>query len=146
MMWGLLLSERNLEDLLEVRIHLEVECVGKAAQLRDSNVPKKLQEITDKMSRSFDDHRHFMALDNQFHVLIAQSAGNVLFSTMAETIQDLVRLWYSATYNIPGTMEHTISEHRGIVEAIKRKASDEARAAMRVHLTQAGDRLRTAMS
>jgi GntR family transcriptional repressor for pyruvate dehydrogenase complex len=145
MMWGLLLSERNLEDLLEVRIHLEVECVGKAAEIRTDDVPDRLDEIIDHMSHRYQDHSRFMAWDNQFHVLIARSCGNVLFSTMAETIQDLVRVWYSATYDMPGTMDQTITEHKKIVDAIRRRDAEGARAAMKLHLTQAGARLRVAM-
>jgi len=145
MMWGLLLSERNLEDLLEARILVEVECVGKAAEHRGADIPEKLYWIIENMKNNFRDYSRFMALDNEFHVLLAKSSGNILYSTMAETIQGLVRTWYSATYDIPGTMDKTISEHMLIADAVRDRAGDEARQAMKAHLTQAGSRLRIAL-
>ncbi|MDM9625084.1 FadR/GntR family transcriptional regulator [Rhizobium sp. S152] len=145
MMWGLLLSERNLEDLLETRILLEVECAGKAAERRGVDVPDKLVWIVENMKTSFRDYARFMALDNEFHVLLAKSSGNVLYSTMAETVQGLVRTWYSATYDIPGTMDKTIGEHLRIVDAVRDRDSAAAKEAMRAHLTQAGSRLRIAL-
>lgn len=145
LMWGLLLSERNLDDLLEARVLLEVECVGKAAEHRGEDVPEKLYEIIESMKSSFGDYSRFMLLDNEFHVLLAKSSGNILYSTMTETIQGLVRTWYSATYNIPGTMDKTIGEHQRIVDAVKARESVAAKKAMWDHLTHAGSRLRIAL-
>jgi len=145
MMWGLLLSERNLEDLLEARILVEVECAGKAAESREDEVPSRLYWIIDNMKNNFRDYARFMALDNEFHVLLAKSSGNVLYSTMAETIQGLVRTWYSATYDIPGTMDKTIREHTQIADAVRDQDAHAAKEAMKGHLSQAGSRLRIAL-
>ncbi|MFC3075536.1 FadR/GntR family transcriptional regulator [Shinella pollutisoli] len=145
MMWGLLLSERNLDDLLEARILIEVECSSKAAELRGDDVPPRLYRIVEEMRNHFSDYSRFMALDNEFHVLLARSAGNVLYSTMAETIQGLVRIWYSATYDIPGTMDLTIAEHMRIVDAVRDRNELAAKEAMRAHLSRAGSRLKLAL-
>lgn len=145
MMWGLLLSERNLDDLLEARILIEVECCSKAAENRSDDVPPRLYRIVEDMKNHFSDYSRFMALDNDFHVLLARSAGNILYSKMAETIQGLVRIWYSATYDMPGTMDLTITEHLRIVDAVRDRNEHAAREAMRAHLSRAGARLKVAL-
>jgi GntR family transcriptional repressor for pyruvate dehydrogenase complex len=144
--WGLLLSERNLGDLVDVRVLVEVECVGRAAQARTPEAAQELLRTLERMRGVQDDERNFMACDNRFHTQIAEMAGNPIFASIAATIQVIVRLWYPATYYVPETKNATIAEHFAIAHAIEQSDVEEARAAMRTHLLQAAGRLERVIS
>lgn len=140
--WGLLLSERNLDDLVDVRVLIEVECARRAAVSRTDDVSNELFDTLEKMREVQNDDDLFMSWDNKFHLIIAGAAENQIFENIASTIQSIVRIWYPATYYIPEMKDRTISEHRLIAEAIRDRDSELAGAAMRKHLLAAGERLR----
>lgn len=139
--WGLLLSERNLGDLVDVRVLVEVECAGRAAAARTAATAHALMQTLEHMRGVQEDERRFMAFDNAFHTQIAEMAGNCIFASIASTIQVIVRLWYPATYYVPETKETTIAEHLAIARAIEEGDVEAARAAMRTHLLMAAARL-----
>jgi GntR family transcriptional repressor for pyruvate dehydrogenase complex len=144
--WGLLLSERNLNDLVEVRVLIEVEGAGRAARAATPEAVQALLRTLAHMRAVQDDERRFMALDNQFHTQIAEMAGNRIFASIASTIQVIVRLWYPATYYVPETKEVTHAEHLAIARAIERGDAEAAREAMRTHLFKAAARLERVMA
>jgi GntR family transcriptional repressor for pyruvate dehydrogenase complex len=144
--WGLLLSERNLNDLVEVRVLIEVEGAGRAARAATPTAVQALFDTLEQMRPAPEDERRFMALDNQFHTQIAEMAGNRIFASIASTIQVIVRLWYPATYYVPETKSVTYAEHLAIAEAIRRGDEAQARAAMQTHLLKAAVRLERVMA
>ena len=144
--WGLLLSERNLGDLVDVRVLVEVECARRAAAARTEEGMARLLRTLQEMRDGQDDQRRFMACDNAFHTQIAEMAGNRIFASIGSTIQVIVRLWYPATYYVPETKGTTIAEHTAIAEAIGAGDAEAARAAMRCHLLKAAERLERVMA
>jgi GntR family transcriptional repressor for pyruvate dehydrogenase complex len=144
--WGLLLGERNLDDLVDVRVLVEVECTRRAAERNGPEVAEQLASSLDDMQASGADHDAFMESDTRFHLVIAQAARNPIFENIGSTIQSIVRIWYPKTYYIPETKDLTIEEHQAIAEAIVRHDAPAAAEAMRNHLIQAGGRLRRILS
>jgi DNA-binding FadR family transcriptional regulator len=144
--WGLLLGERNLDDLVEVRVLVEVECARRAAEQGGAQTSALLAASLADMQASGADHDAFMESDTRFHLAIAQAARNPIFENIGSTIQSMVRIWYPKTYYIPETKGLTIKEHRAIAEAIADHDAAAAAAAMRRHLLQAGARLRGILS
>jgi DNA-binding FadR family transcriptional regulator len=140
--WGLLLGERNLDDLVDVRVLVEVECTRRAAEQGGPEVVGLLQASLADMRASGTDHEAFMESDTRFHLAIAQAARNPIFENIGATIQSMVRIWYPKTYYIPETKGRTIEEHLAIADAIARQDAPAAADAMRSHLIQAGSRLR----
>jgi GntR family transcriptional repressor for pyruvate dehydrogenase complex len=141
--WGLLLSEGNLDDFVEVRVLIEVECVRRAAANGTEELVSQLNTAIEEMRTEPMDHGAFMESDTRFHLAIAHAARNPIFETVGSTIQSIVRIWYPKTYYIPDTKERTIAEHRAIVEGVASGDADAAGIAMRAHLVAAGQRLRT---
>lgn len=140
--WGLLLSEGNLDDLVEVRILVEVECARRAALNVTDALVSQLDASLDEMRAEPMDHQAFMEADTRFHLAIAHAAKNPIFESVGSTIQSIVRIWYPKTYYIPETKDRTVAEHRAIAEAIGSGRDDLAGEAMRAHLLAAGERLR----
>ena len=144
--WGLLLSERNLDDLVDVRVLIEAECARRAAQRNSSALLELLDASLTDMAAHQTDHTAFMESDTRFHMAIARAAQNPIFENMGSTIQSIVRIWYPKTYFIPETKDRTIAEHRAIAEAIGAGDAHQAALAMQKHLTAAGERLRRILS
>lgn len=143
--WGLLLSERNLDDFVDVRIFVESECAWRAAQAPSDSAVAELFAIHEEMVARQNDHAQFIEWDNRFHVCIADMAHNTIFTNIASTIQQIVRAWYPVTYSLEGTKAATIREHLRIANAIKAADPSAARDAMTGHLQAASFRLKSYM-
>lgn len=143
--WGLLLSERNLNDFVDVRMFVESECAWRAAQSPSDSAIAELFAIHEGMVARQNDHAQFIEWDNRFHVCVAEMAHNTIFTNIASTIQQIVRAWYPVTYSLEGTKAATIREHRRIADAIKARDPSTARDAMTGHLQAASFRLRSYM-
>ncbi len=140
--WGLMLSERNLDDLIDVRALVEVECARRAAERRTEPTLDRLAAAIEEMKAHEGSADLFMAIDMKFHNAISQAAENPIFDSIGSTIQAMVRIWYPKTYYIPETKSLTIDEHLKIAAAITAQDPDAAAETMRSHLIEAGKRLR----
>src|SRR3954468_17181844 len=65
--WGLMLTEQNLGDLVDMRILIEVECAGRAAAAGDPEAGATLLQLIERMKEARNHPEQFMRLDNQFH-------------------------------------------------------------------------------
>ena len=144
--WGVLLSERNLDDFVDVRALIEVECARRAAERRTPGLLEQLAASLEEMAAHQTEHDSFRESDTRFHMAIASAARNPIFETIGSTIQSIVRLWYPKTYFIPETKGLTLAEHRAIVDAIDAGDGEQAAQAMRQHLMAAGQRLRRVLA
>lgn len=139
--WGLMLGEQNLDDLVAMRMLIEVECAGRAAAARDADLAPALLRSVDEMRGVADQAQLFMKLDNRFHEMIAAGARNTLYLSLSKTIQRLVGVWYAQTYQLERTKSATLDEHLAIARAIESGSSQQARKAMKEHIQHAGERL-----
>jgi len=144
--WGVLLSERNLDDFVDVRVLIEVECARRAAERSTPALLDQLTAALELMAAHQTDHNVFTESDTRFHLAIANAAANPIFETIGSTIQSIVRIWYPKTYFIRETKNLTISEHQAILDAIDVGDGEQAATAMRAHLVAAGQRLRHVLS
>jgi GntR family transcriptional repressor for pyruvate dehydrogenase complex len=139
--WGLLLSERNLGDLVDARVLIEGECAARAAASGDPDLSVRLMGLLARMREEQHRPREFMQLDNEFHAEIAAAARNALYLSLSNTIQSLVSVWYSETFRMAPTKAETVAEHSAIASAIQANDPDAAREAMREHVLRAAERL-----
>lgn len=144
--WGLLLTERNLGDLVDTRVLIEGECAARAAALGDPDLGARLTRTVARMREEQHRPREFMQLDNSFHGEIAAAARNALYLSLSNTIQSLVSVWYSETFRMEPTKAATIDEHSAIVSAIQAKDEHAAREAMRQHVVRAAKRLQNVLN
>jgi GntR family transcriptional repressor for pyruvate dehydrogenase complex len=126
----------ELIDLMELRIGLEVEAAGLAAQRRTYQQIKQLEEALMKLREREKNKADATSADFQFHFLIAQATGNKHYTDI---------LSHLGTNLIPKTRIETDRvnrEHEDIFAAIARGDSEAARAAMRLHLSNSRERFR----
>lgn len=132
--------------VLELRIALETEAAGLAAQRRTDHNLRGMREALATFSTALDEGRDAIGADFQFHLQIARATQNPHFVSMMgalgatiiprarlETPQppDPARISYLRFVN---------REHESILDAIARQDGDAARAAMRVHLGNSRER------
>jgi GntR family transcriptional repressor for pyruvate dehydrogenase complex len=141
----------TIEDViavLELRISLETEAAGLAAQRREEPHLEAMSRALAAFKDAIDHERDAVPSDFQFHMEVAKATGN-------RYITDLMT--YLGTMIIPRTrvntpqlsdegrdayLQRVHGEHENIYNAIRNRDADAARAAMRMHLSNSRDRLR----
>ena len=134
--------------LLELRISLETEAAGLAAQRRTDANLQAMQSMLDAFQASIAEDSDAVPSDFSFHMEVAKATGNRHFADL---------MTYLGTMIIPRTRVNTPNsapegrlrylqrvhgEHENIFNAIRNQDVDSARAAMRMHLANSKDRLR----
>ena len=144
------LTVRDVMAILELRISLETECAGLAAQRAKPEDIARIRAALDTLATKRGNASDSVEADLGFHVAVARATGNRYF------VDILVQL---GTALIPRERVDSASiaredpsaylslvnrEHESIFDAIARRDAESARAAMRMHLSNSRERLRRA--
>jgi DNA-binding FadR family transcriptional regulator len=137
--------------VLELRISLETESAGLAAQRRTDEQLAEMRAALDAFEANVvGGSGDAVSPDFRFHLAIAQATGNRYFadimSHLGATLIPRTRINSSrvAREDLPQYLRRVNREHEEIYQAIARGDAESARAAMRVHLTNSRERLRRA--
>ncbi|WP_404298961.1 FadR/GntR family transcriptional regulator [Alicycliphilus denitrificans] len=135
--------------VLELRISLETESAGLAAQRRTEVQLQAMRAALDDFAHCTEQGQDTVAHDFRFHLQIAQATGNRYFADimnhLGTTLIPRTRVGTArSTAPNDGYLQRVNREHEEIYTAIARKDAESARAAMRVHLTNSRERLRLA--
>ena len=134
--------------VLELRISLETEAAGLAAQRRTPEnlaaMESALQAFQDSISQDSD----AVPPDFQFHMEIARATGNRHFADLMSYLGTMIipRTRVNTALSAPegrmNYLQRVHSEHESIYNAIRDQDAEAARAAMRTHLSNSRERLR----
>lgn len=138
------ITRRRFEELYELRLLLEPEMAGRAAERMTETGLAELTAAAGVMSRSGGaDERarysQFARQDAVFHDQILGLAGNEMVrETLAHqhTHFHIFRLMFHARVT-----EEALDEHEAILAAFAARDADAARRAMRLHIERSRDRL-----
>ena len=128
------LTHTSFRSVLEARAVLEPALARRAAERITDEGLKTLHDSLDAMRKHIDDVDYFLAENERFHALVAQAAGNQVFAMLITSLN-----WISdgtplgVEYPIE-SREAVCKEHARIYQAIARRDSDRAAAAMAVHI------------
>lgn len=134
--------------LLELRLGVEVESAGLCAErCSDAEAAAILAEMERVDATHPDPALTRVHYDHDFHLLIARGSHNPqivdFLNYIGQQIAPRLRLGHVILPAVKDDYFDRIhAEHRAIVEAIRRRTPDQARAAMRTHLTNSLERLR----
>lgn len=136
----LLTHSFSLEQLMEVRMPIELEIARWAALRREDVHIQSMEEAMRIMrSESFTDEEKAEA-DGEFHKAIIAATSNPLFGIMISSI--MVNLHISRIIAIRHFgIDSVIKEHEIILEAVKNNDPEAASAGMRVHMEHAMERI-----
>ncbi len=143
---------RDVIAMLELRIGVETEAAGLAAQRRTPANLAAMREALNEIDAAVQAGRDAVAADFRFHREIANATQNAHFSNLLETLGQRIiprsRLEPKAQRTLDEAhiayLRLVNAEHESIFDAIARKDGDAARAAMRTHLSNSRERRRKA--
>jgi len=126
--YGLLLklSGGSFEQLLELRLVLEVEMAALASARHTPEQLAAMREANDRLVAADPSSAEFLDADLTFHDLIAQASGNPFFPLAIRPINTFLRDTYTDGVGYPSQASHTVHEHVEIADAVA--AGDPARA------------------
>lgn len=113
-------SHLPVADIVETRVLLESWAATHAEP--SSPVLAAAADLLGAMDEPGVDAERFHRLDAEFHVALAQAAGNVLISTMMGSLRDAIQQYtLDLIVNLPdwsATASHLRTEHRAILDAV----------------------------
>jgi GntR family transcriptional repressor for pyruvate dehydrogenase complex len=126
-------------QLVEVREILEPEIAALAAERAEEQHLAALREAVAIMDASLEDAEAFIEADLDFHLALAEAAGNPIILSLIDSIVGLLREQRLGTFETPGGPQRGQYYHRRILAAIETRNAEQARSEMRAHLQQVRD-------
>ena len=126
-----------LQSLSEIRIGVEVESAGLAAERRTEEQAQALIDCAARLGEARSP-QEFARTDLEFHRTVAEASANPFMAS----ISALVELALTAVFTISSPMQNdaqmmdTVRAHGRIADAIKAGDGDEARLAMKAVITE----------
>lgn len=136
--------------LLEIRLALETEAAGLAAERHRPEQASELKALAESFAHAGDDPAAAAAQDRAFHLGIATLSGNGHFAPLLCGLsphllpRERIDLLQGDPHGQRAYHRRLEREHMRIVDAITRKDVEGSRAAMRAHLLSSRERLRQA--
>ncbi len=129
-------TSKGFMNLVEVREVMEPEIAALAATRITDEYIAAMQEAMEKMAAAIDNVEEFVEADLDFHLALAEATQNPIIPALLDPIIDLLREQRIHTTMAKGVAQHGQYNHKIIIEAVKRRDPEAARAAMRQHLEQ----------
>ena len=130
------LTTEHRDEILRIREALEEIAVETACRVMPYEQVDILQLTLLQQKRAADayDEQAFLALDEQFHVLIAQGANLPMVARLLEQMRGFARLMRLGQTQPPEHLKEVLAEHMRILDAIERRDSTTALQALHEHL------------
>ncbi len=134
--------------VLELRISLETEAAGLAAQRRTTANLEAMRAALAAFQTSIEQDSDAVPPDFQFHMEVARATGNQHFADLMTYLGAMIipRTRVNTPQNAPegrlNYLQRVNGEHESIFVAIRDQDAEAARAAMRTHLGNSRERLR----
>ncbi len=146
----LMLEDNIVEELVELRRVLEVDCARLASERATAEDIKLLEEYVRVMDERAGYDDSCIKADRNFHYAIARASGNrVLYDVMmaiSEAMDFHIKNTRTALVSDVGTMRKFNVQHKRILQAIKEHDPDGAMHAMREHLNYVEKLIRDKMN
>jgi GntR family transcriptional repressor for pyruvate dehydrogenase complex len=134
MEWRMVTEKHDIDNLLEVRLALEVMSAARAARNATEADLNDLRELVAKMKACGMNETQFARLDAEFHVVIAKASGNSLILNLVSMIRSQLIRALTKALRSPNAILHSNKEHAILLDAIESHDADASRAAMLTHL------------
>lgn len=145
---GIYVADISLTDLQEIaELRLAVE--GLAAQLAAQRITpqqlERLRSLTHQLAHTApDDVEKLMDIDRQFHLTVAEAAGNKHLADVIVSLYDKsLRLWRLALTRV-GALASSIERHEELLDALEYGNAAKAAEIMQEHVRDFHRRMREA--
>lgn len=124
-------TRKEIEELIEAREVLELQIVAMAAERASAEQIGRLRACVDRMQAAASDAESYPEADVEFHVTLAEVAGNRFLVKAVQDIRALLRndMELSAEAGIRrfGNLQFSVDSHRALVDAVEAGDPDGAR-------------------
>ncbi len=134
--------EDGFRNLAELRSIVEPEIVMLAAERADEADLTAMREAVNIMEGA-QDADSFVEADLDFHLALAEAAGNPLILSLIDSIVGLLREQRIRIFNVDHARRGQY-HHKRILAAVEKHDAEKARKAMRAHLEQIREDSQTA--
>ena len=132
--WSILLGNRELLDLMDVREPLEVQAAGLAAERGTAETIQQLRQSIEVFLAEENGNVAVLDAELAVHMAIVNMAGNRTLSRILQTFQDLLKD-YRKDHRIGFSISPTSNqEYLDILKAIEMGDGEAARLGMKCHL------------
>ena len=129
-------QQDGLAHLAEVRQILEPEIAAMAATRVQEQHLATMREAVALMDQALRDPDAYIEADLDFHLSLAEAAGNPIILSLIDSIVGLLREQRLKIFYVDGGPERGQYHHKKILEAVEQRSVDQSREAMRAHLQQ----------
>jgi len=137
-------QERARYDAVrEARAVVEVGAIGLiAARVSEADL-EQLEESVVKLEEKAESGETFLREDMQFHLTLLRAARNDFLLQWSPLVEEVMRVWVVQQNSLADAFKvglrredaaRVAAEHRAILEAIRRRDAQEARALLKQHL------------
>jgi GntR family transcriptional repressor for pyruvate dehydrogenase complex len=126
----------NARHVTELREILEPEFTALAAARIEEQQLAMMRDAIDVMDRSMQDPDAYIEADLDFHLALAEAAGNPLILSLLDSIVAVLREERLGVFAVPGGPTRGQIHHKLILKAIQRRDPAKARRAMIAHMQQ----------
>jgi len=139
------ISTQDLLEIYPIRAALEGVAAHGAASRIDEPTLTKLADLIDVMrdAANKDDHRTVVEADGAFHRAIVEASGNRMLEHVWQTLR--LSITTCVTHSVTHRSLHVIAErHVPLLDALRARDPERAEAAMRRHIEEASEWIRSA--
>ncbi len=122
--------------LAELRQILEPEIAALAVARIEEQLLVTMREAVATMDKNLHEPAAYIEADLDFHLALAEAAGNPLVLSLLDSIVALLREQRMRIFNVDGGPERGQFHHKRILAAVEARDPEKARSAMRDHLVQ----------
>lgn len=142
------LSIKDINDVYEIRISLDVLAAGLAAERIEPEELEELNRLLLEISEAAKTGpmEKIVKLDTAFHDVLYKASRNDRLRNIINNLREQITGIRGTSMRYPGRLADTLEEHRALVDSIAARDSERAQAAARIHLENAEHTLLKAMS
>jgi GntR family transcriptional repressor for pyruvate dehydrogenase complex len=139
-------GNEGFASLAEVREILEPEIAALATTRADAEDLAAMRQQVATMDAAKRDPEAYIEADLDFHLALAEAAGNPIILSLIDSIVGLLREQRMGIFQVDGGPERGQYHHKRILEAVEHRDPVGAREAMKAHLKQVREDSRKAPS
>jgi DNA-binding GntR family transcriptional regulator len=130
------LTDSQRAEVFDLRSVIESRIAELLAACATEDHIKQLRVLIDRQEGTAGNAEHFLAVDEEFHLLMPRLLGLERFHHMLTELRGAMWLIGSTALSVPERIPAVLAEHRTIVDAIAAHDPAAAADAVRTHLDQ----------
>lgn len=139
------LDAGTIRELMEARYHIESAVTLLAAKHADEESIVKLGETISAMEEGVrkNNTEAIVQADYDFHIQLAEMSKNRVLKQIIGVLREILVRFLQDFNKLPGTPERALTYHQRIFDAVHAKSAEQAVAAMKEHIMDVSDTVKT---